>query len=88
MRRYHITVIQHIEEDFDDIEAESYDEACDIAEERFRDEYDIGSWMGDYTCMLHSEEDIEDEGDDMQDIIDDDNRQRAADMNATMREGW
>ncbi len=82
-RRYEITVAQTVEEVYE-VEADSYEEACNEAEELFRDEFGIDSWMGDYTCLLHSEEEIEDY-DDMQDIIDDDNRQRAADMNAALR---
>lgn len=63
MRLYSITVAQTIEEVFDDIEAESYQDACELAEERFRNEYGIDAWMGDYTHILHTEEDIDDDDD-------------------------
>lgn len=85
MKRYNLSVYQNIEEAYE-VEAESFEEACDKAEDLFRDEFGIDAWMGDYGHILHYEEDLEDEYEDETEA--DDNRQRAADMNATLRGGW
>lgn len=61
-KRYHIAVIQHVEEDFY-VDADTYEEACEQAEQQFRDEFDIPSFYGDYTTEHLGEEEIEDEDD-------------------------
>lgn len=60
MRRYELSVYQTIEESYT-VEAESFEEACDEAEELFRQDHDIDSWMGDYGHILLTEEEIDDE---------------------------
>lgn len=57
-KRYEITVYQTVEENYE-VEADSYEDACNKAEDEFRSEFPMDSWMGDYGHILVSEEDYD-----------------------------